>query len=102
MYCNRWHAAVAGAGYVPGLYAGWHSGLSPQQLHQALRFTHYWGAYNLNSDEVPAVRGLQMKQSARQPGEAVPGCDFEFQVDTIRTDALGGRPILAAPAGWRV
>jgi hypothetical protein len=102
MYCNNWHAAVAGAGYVPGLYVGWHSGLSPQQLYQALRFTHYWGAYNLNSDEAPAVRGLQMQQSARTPSDAVPGCQFGFQVDTIRTDALGGRPILAAPAGWRV
>lgn len=100
LYCNRWHAAVAAAGYVPGLYVGWHSGLSPTELYRSLRFTHYWGAYNLNSDEAPAVRGLQMKQSVRKPTDAVHGCAFEFQVDRIHTDALGGRPIVAAPAVW--
>src|SRR5437879_11294103 len=57
-YCNRWHAAVAGAGYVPGLYVGFHCGLDATQLYRALRFSHYWCAYNLNADEMPIVRGL--------------------------------------------
>jgi hypothetical protein len=99
-YCNRWHAAVAGAGYVPGLYVGFHCGLDPTQLYRALRFRHYWGAYNLNADEVPIVRGLQMKQASRTPPDAVPGHAFEFQVDTVRADALGGRPTLVARGGW--
>src|SRR3989441_2765767 len=102
-----WHAAVAGAGYVPGLYVGFHCGLDATQLYRALRFSHYWGAYNLNADEMPIVRGLQMKQSLCKPPDAVPGHTFEFQVDTVRADALGGHPTLVArdglgsrPVGW--
>jgi hypothetical protein len=99
-YCNNWHAAVAAAGYVPGLYVGFRAGMSAKQLFHDLRFTHYWGAFNLNSDEVPVVRGLQMKQKVAKPADKVPGSDVKFQVDVIRTDALGGRPALLAPEGW--
>lgn len=99
-YCNRWHSAVASAGFVPALYVGWHAGLTPTQLYRALRFTHYWGAYNLNSDQVPAMRGLQMKQSESRPIDRVPKFDFLFQTDLIRTDALGGRPTVVAPENW--
>jgi len=73
---------------------------TPAELYRALRFTHYWGAYNLNSDEAPAVRGLQMKQSSPKALDAVAGCAFEFQVDTVRGDALGGHPTLIAREGW--
>ncbi|MGH7602906.1 MAG: glycoside hydrolase domain-containing protein [Gemmatimonadaceae bacterium] len=98
-YCNNWHHSVSSAGYLPGLYVGYHAGLTPTQLYRALRFTHYWGAYNLNSDQYPAVRGLQMKQSRRPPNSAV-SSGIDFQVDTIRADALGGHPTLLAPEGW--
>jgi hypothetical protein len=64
-----------------------------------LRFTHYWGAYNLNSDQYPAVRGLQMKQ-LRPQRDFVPRSGIDFQVDKIRADALGGRPTLLALEGW--
>jgi hypothetical protein len=67
---------------------------------RVVRFTHYWGAYNLNADQAPVVRGLQMKQSARRPIDAVPGAKFDFQTDKVRTDALGGRPTLVAPEHW--
>jgi hypothetical protein len=99
-YCNRWHSAVSGAGYVPGLYVGYHSGLTPSQLYAKLRFTHYWGAYNLNSDEAPMVRGLQMKQSQRRSQDAVQNLQVDFQVDRIAADRLGGRPTLLALEGW--
>jgi hypothetical protein len=99
-YCNRWHSAVSGAGYVPGLYVGYHSGLTATQLYAKLRFTHYWGAYNLNSDEAPIVRGLQMKQSQRRQEGAVAGLLFDFQVDNVSADRLGGRPTLVALEGW--
>jgi hypothetical protein len=99
-YCNRWHAAVSGAGYVPGLYVGYRAGLSPTQLYRALRFTHYWGAYNLNADKYPAVRGIQMKQLRPGQSDDVPGTGISFQVDTVHTDALGGRPTLLANEGW--
>jgi hypothetical protein len=99
-YCNRWHSEVSGAGYVPGLYVGYHSGLTATQLYAKLRFTHYWGAYNLNADEAPIVRGLQMKQSQRRSQDAVPNLEVDFQVDTIAADRLGGRPTLLASEGW--
>jgi hypothetical protein len=99
-YCNNWHLAVASAGYVPGLYVGYHAGLNATQLYRALRFSHYWSAYNLNTDQAPAVRGVQMRQAQRKQRDSVPSAGFDFQVDTIRADALGGRPTLLALEGW--
>ncbi|HEV7389093.1 MAG TPA: hypothetical protein VGN73_10815, partial [Gemmatimonadaceae bacterium] len=99
-YCNRWHSAVTGAGYVAGLYVGYHAGLSATQLYRALRFTHYWSAYNLNADQFPAVRGVQMRQAVAGRGDRVPGVTVDFQVDTIRADKLGGQPTLLALEGW--
>ena len=99
-YCNRWHVAVAGAGYVPGLYVGYHPGLTPGQLYLKLRFSHYWGAYNLNADQFPAVRGLQMKQSLRRPEDRISGVELDFQVDRAAADRLGGRSALLALEGW--
>jgi hypothetical protein len=99
-YCNRWHAAVSGAGYVPGVYVGYRAGLTATQLYRALRFTHYWGAYNLNVDRYPATRGLQMKQSVPRRADSVSGVAISYQVDKVRTDALGGRPTLLALEGW--
>jgi hypothetical protein len=99
-YCNAWHQEVAAGGFVPGLYVGDSPGLTARQLYAALKFTHYWGAYNLNRDQEPATRGLQMKQTVPSPQQRVPGYSFEFQVDGIRTDALGGRPTLLGPESW--
>jgi hypothetical protein len=99
-YCNRWHSEVARAGFVPGLYVGAGAGLNRVQLYRDLRFTHYWGAYNLNADEVPATRGLQMKQAVPKAADKVPGVSFAFQVDRVSGDALGGHPTLLAMEGW--
>jgi len=99
-YCNGWHAAVSGAGYVPGLYVGYRAGLKPTQLYRALRFTHYWGAYNLNADQYPAVRGIQMKQSKAKASDRSAAINIDFQTDRVAADALGGRPTLLALEGW--
>ena len=99
-YCNEWHSAVAKAGFVPGLYVGWHAGLTATQLYRDLRFTHYWAAYNLNAEDAPATRGVQMRQAVRKTADRVPGVDFLFQTDRVCTDALGGRPTLLARDGW--
>jgi len=99
-YCNRWHIAVTSAGYVAGLYVGYRAGLTPTQLYRALRFTHYWGAYNLNSDQYPGIRGLQMKQLRASRQDLVAGTGIGFQVDKISADKLGGRPTLLALEGW--
>lgn len=99
-YCNQWHSVVAAAGFVPGLYVGYHAGLNASQLYRSLRFTHYWSAYNLNADQAPAVRGVQMRQAVPKNLDRVPGVALEFQVDSIRADALGGLPTLVGPDGW--
>ena len=46
------------------------------------------------------MRGVQMKQARRKQPDAVPAAGIDFQVDTIRADALGGRPTLLALEGW--
>jgi hypothetical protein len=97
LYCNLWHEAVLAAGYAPGLYVGDSCGLSAEQLYRRLRFTRYWGAYNLNADQVPAVRGLQMQQRASGVPDRVAGVPFEFDVNVIAPDALGGSPVLLLP-----
>jgi hypothetical protein len=99
-YCNRWHEAVSSAGYVPGIYVGYHARLSPTQLYRSLRFTHYWAAYNLNADQYPAVRGVQMKQSQASKSAIPRGLGISFQSDRVMSDALGGRPTLLALDGW--
>jgi hypothetical protein len=99
-YCNRWHSEVTAAGYVAGLYVGYRAGLTPTQLYRALRFTHYWGAYNLNSDQYPATRGLQMKQLRASRADRVAEADIDFQVDRVGADKLGGRPTILALDGW--
>ena len=93
-YCNNWHSAVAAAGYVPGLYVGFGAGLGPMQLYSKLRFAHYWGGYNLNVDGRPAVRGLQMQQAVATTADRPADIAFEFQVDTVARDHLGGLPTM--------
>ncbi|HEY5061949.1 MAG TPA: hypothetical protein VII52_10465, partial [Gemmatimonadaceae bacterium] len=69
-------------------------------LYRSLRFVHYWSAYNLHDDAMPAVRGVQMKQRRAGKSDVVTGHRFDFQVDTVHADALGGLPTLLAPAEW--
>ena len=99
-YCNVWHSAVSSAGYVPGLYVGYRVGLTPTQLYRALKFTHYWGAYNLNTDQYPATRGIQMQQSKARASDRPSGTTIDFQTDRVSADALGGRPTVLALECW--
>lgn len=94
-YCAAWHHAVGAGGYLPGLYVGWHAGLAPYVLFHALPFSHYWASYNLNADEAPIVRGVQMRQWVRVPADVPPGIGGQFDVDTILCDKLGGLPVWA-------
>lgn len=97
-YCNRWFDQVAAAGFQPGLYVGWHSGLTPDQLRNRLRFTLYWGAYNLNADEYPAACGISMKQHAAKVGDVPPSVRASIDTDMIIGDALGRFPTLHTSA----
>jgi hypothetical protein len=96
-YCNAWYAQVQAAGYAPGVYVGYGAGLGPQGLYD-LEFQHYWSAYNLNGDQYPAVRGVQMRQETG--GGTVGGLTTEsYDDDFTQTDALGGNAVWLAPAG---
>lgn len=97
-YCNAWYDAVAASGYTPGLYVGYQPGLTAQQLYSSLKFKSYWGAYNINSDEIPAVRGLQLKQKVGTGG-TIGGLTTEtYDDDVTLTDNLGGNAMWLAPA----
>jgi hypothetical protein len=92
-YCNTWHARVAEAGYVPGLYVGFSPGISARALYAELRVTHYWGAYN--DDVVPRPRGFQMQQHERKLSDIPAGVarDFAFDTNVVQLDRLRGLPI---------
>jgi Domain of unknown function (DUF1906) len=88
-YCNNWYSTVTAGGYVPGLYVGYDSGMSDQQLYD-LRFQHYWAAYNTNSS-VP-TRGYQLVQSPKSTD--VEG--LRYDDDVTQTDHLGGQALWLA------
>jgi hypothetical protein len=85
-YANAWFAAVAAAGFVPGVYVGYDVLLSPDELYHALETEHYWRACG----DIPdiSVRGYQLRQTCLNIGKP-----DEFDYDDTQTDALGGRVI---------
>jgi hypothetical protein len=94
-YCNSWYDAVAGAGYVPGLYVGADAILDGQALYDSLKFSHYWKS--LSSVPEIAVRGYQMIQSN---GHIANGIGIDE--DRTQDDSLGGAVVwLAATPGAR-
>lgn len=96
-YCNNWFDAVKRAGFDPGLYVGYRCGLTPRELYFNLKFSRYWAAYNLSTYDEPEVRGVQMRQRVAAPTDRVPGVSWEFDVNVIQRDALGGTPALMLP-----
>lgn len=93
-YCNAWYDAVSAAGFLPGVYVGWHCGLDPADLYGRLRFTAYWAAYNLNSDEYPAVRGVMMRQRSAKDGDVPVGIGFPIDVNIVTGDLMGDFPVM--------
>ena len=88
-YCRNWYAAVAAAGYVPGVYVGWQPGLSGEQLY-ALPFQHYWAAYNVDGVSTPHPRGYQLVQSSGSGNVGSLSTDV-YDVNTTQTDGVGGQ-----------
>lgn len=88
-YCNNWHAQVAAAGYVPGVYIGWQPGLSGSDLYNQLAFQHYWAAYNVDGVSTPRPRGYQLVQTSGSGNVGSLGTDV-YDVDTTREDGMGG------------
>ncbi len=90
-YCNAWYDAVAAHGYKPGLYVGWHCGLTADELYHRLKFSAYWSAFNI--PYAPVVRGFQMYQHAAKTSDLIPGfTNQDMDADVIQSDALGGTP----------
>jgi hypothetical protein len=96
-YCNSWHDEVHNAGYLPGLYVGWHNGLTAKQLYTRLKFQRYWASYNLNKDQYPDPVGVCMKQGI---GAAPSGTRIMIDTDLIVGDNLGRYPVLSVPDEW--
>lgn len=97
-FCNAWHQRVGEAGYHPGLYVGDSCGLTATQLYRNLRFDRFWRAYNLNADQVPAVRGVCMRQKVAMLEDLVVGLTNQtMDVDIVLADRLGGTPTFMLP-----
>lgn len=97
VFLNNWHNQVGSAGYTPGLYVGYDPGLTAEQLYRNLHFEHYWSAYNLNKDQVPMRRGVQMKQAEEKVLAGV-----RYDPDEIQADNLGGLPLMLVDVEWTV
>lgn len=100
-YCNAWYEAVRAVGYRPGLYVGYGCGLNAHDLYYRLKFSRYWSAYNLNKDQYPAVRGVQLRQFVAKAADRVPGVEFQFDVNLIGKDSKGSTPLLMLAPGDR-
>jgi len=87
-YCNAWFAAVAGAGYVPGLYVGADAILNGQELYYDLSVEYYWQS----GSAVPPVdvRGYCMVQTISDAYE-IDGCAYDR--DVIQADNMGSTPV---------
>jgi hypothetical protein len=93
-YCNNWYKAVRDVGFSPGIYVGWQCGLSAHDLYWRLKFRAFWSAYNLDSDQHPVVRGVQMHQREPKPDDLPHGVGIAIDVNLVSGDALGGLPVM--------
>jgi hypothetical protein len=85
-YCHQWFGQVGSYGYEAGLYCGYGTGLTDQQLYD-LPFARYWRAYN--SDQSIPTRGYCMEQQTQKSLNGI-----AFDPDIIKLDAKGGLPML--------
>jgi len=83
-YCQAWYTAVNAAGFVPGIYVGFGTKLTGQQLFD-LSFQHYWKSQST----VPAIpeRGYQLIQFL--PSTTAFGVAIDL--DITQTDGKGGK-----------
>jgi len=80
-YCQAWYNAVHAAGYVPGVYVGYDTMLTPDQLYNDISFQHYWRAYN--GPQV-TTRGFQLIQKTEKTIDGI-----TFDPDVTQHDGLG-------------
>jgi Domain of unknown function (DUF1906) len=89
-YANAWYDSVLAAGYIPGVYLGFGLPLSSKQLHDDLKFSHYWRAYN--GPDV-ATRGYEIVQHTAKTLNGI-----SYDPNTVSADALGGLPMWLSPS----
>jgi len=85
-YCQAWYGAVSGAGFVPGLYVGYATQLSGDQLY-GLSFQHYWKSQSTVPD-IPN-RGYQMIQFL----PSVTANGMAIDMDITVSDEKGGQAV---------
>jgi len=90
-YCDAWGDAVERAGYLHGLYVGFGSALSAEQLF-ALRTPHAYFA--ASPTYFLPTRGYAITQIVEDVEPRALG--FKIDVDMAGADALGGRPLWMA------
>jgi hypothetical protein len=83
-YCHAWYSAVDAAGFVPGLYVGYGTQISGQQLFE-LSFQHYWRSQS-SVPEIPN-QGYQLIQFL--PSTTAYGIGVDL--DITQTDSKGMR-----------
>lgn len=91
-YCNAWYAAVAQAGFLPGLYVGASSVLSSEQLYATLSFQRYWSSGS--SVSKVAQRGYCMAQTIAADA-ALAGVSYDSNL--VLADQMGATPCWWAP-----
>jgi hypothetical protein len=89
-YCHNWFEQVKSHGYIPGLYVGWQTNLSDQQLYD-LPFENYWKGYNC--DQSIPTRGWQILQHPQKTLNSIP-----FDPNTLQADLKGSLPMWLSPA----
>lgn len=85
-HINAWSKVVLDAGFQPGLYVGFDSGLSADQLYYDLSLTRYWKS--ASNVPAPAKRGFCMQQMLVSGVIA----NVAYDKDIISLDSLGGIP----------
>lgn len=89
-YCKAWFNEVSAAGYTPGIYVGWQSGLSDQELYD-LPFISYWAGYNC--DQSIPERGWQIRQHTAKVLNGI-----SYDPNTVTADNKGSLPMFLFPS----
>ena len=84
-YANNWFSDIEDGGYSTGLYCGYGSGLTNEQLWE-LNTKNYWAAYNTNSS-IPN-RGYSILQHTVKTLKGI-----QFDPNTSQIDKMGGSPM---------
>lgn len=90
-FCNAWYDEVLTGGYTPGIYVGYNTYLTGDDLYYKLKYQHYWKSLSAVPDVT--VRGYEMIQTA---GGTVNG--IEIDNNNVTGDRQGNQPIFMVPA----